>query len=111
MATVEDEVQFSAIEDFDWQATATPGAEKYEIWRGSKTAYFAAFRVKAGTVFQPHAHPGWEYLTVLSGRWQVGEKVLGPGDVAITAPEEEHEESALDDSVVIISIGNNDVPG
>jgi len=37
--------------------------------------------------------------------------VLGPGDVAITAPEEEHEERALDDSVVIISIGNNDVPG
>ena len=49
-------MQFSALKDYDWQATATPGAEKYEIWRGSENAYFAAFRVKAGTVFQPHKH-------------------------------------------------------
>ncbi|MEK9946576.1 MAG: cupin domain-containing protein [Alphaproteobacteria bacterium] len=104
-------MQFSAIKDFDWQPTATPGAEKYEVWRGGENAYFTAFRVKAGTVFRPHAHPGWEHLTVLSGRWQVGGKELGPGDVAITAPDEKHEESAIEDSVVMISIGNNDVPG
>ena len=69
------------------------------------------FPRKGGTVFQPHAHPGWEHLTVLSGRWQVGEQELGPGDVAITAPGEEHREAAIEDSVVVISIGNNDVPG
>jgi len=103
-------MQFSAMKDFDWQATATPGAEKYEVWRGGENAYVAAFRVKAGTVFQPHAHPGWENLTVLSGRWQVGGQELGPGDVATTAPGEEHEERALEDSIVMISVGNNDVP-
>ena len=104
-------MQFNALKDYDWQATATPGAEKYEIWRGSENAYFAAFRVKAGTLFKPHKHPGWEYLTVLSGRWQVDDRELSPGDIAITAPGEEHTEVALDDSIIIISIGNNDVPG
>lgn len=103
-------MQFGALDDYDWQSAGTPGAEKYEIWQGGDNVRLVAFRVKAGTEFKPHAHPGWEHLTVVSGRWRLGDRELGPGDVAITAPDESHDdEAALEDSLVIISIGNNDV--
>jgi quercetin dioxygenase-like cupin family protein len=105
-------MQFAALNDYDWQDAGTPGAEKYEIWRRGDNAYLVAFRVARGTTFRPHARAtGWEHLTVVSGKWQLGESVLGPGDVAITAPGEAHEnETALEDSIVVISVGNAEIP-
>ncbi len=99
-----------SMSDFDWQATTTPGSEKYEIWRGGPDAYMVAYRFKAGTVIKAHAPLIWEQLTVISGRWQLNDHVLGPGDVAVSAPNEEHQERALEDTVVIVSIGNKDLP-
>ncbi len=105
-------MQFGELNDYAWQDAGTPGAEKYELWRRGENTYLVAFRVAAGTTFKPHARAtGWEHLTVVSGRWQLGDRILGPGDVAITAPGETHEnEGALDDSLVVISVGNAEIP-
>ncbi|MSO65712.1 MAG: hypothetical protein EXQ85_07950 [Alphaproteobacteria bacterium] len=102
-------MQFRTLADCRWEPTDTPGSEKCELWRGGPVAYLVAYRVKKGVAFMPHSHPGWEQLTVISGRWQVDERLLGPGDVAITPPMHQHCERAIDDSVLLISVGNNDV--
>ncbi|MEQ8248797.1 MAG: hypothetical protein RID42_14065 [Alphaproteobacteria bacterium] len=104
-------MQFGALDTYDWQDAGTPGAKKCELWRRGDNTYLVVFRVERGTTFKPHARTtGWEHLTVVSGRWQLGDRVLGPGDVAITAPGESHDnETALDDSVVVISVGNAEI--
>jgi len=104
-------MQYGTLAEYKFQPTSNPGSEKFEIWRGGANAYTVAYRVKKGVVFEPHGHPGWEQLTVVSGSWKVDDRVLGPGDVAITPPLQKHREEAIEDTLVIISVGNNDLTG
>ena len=102
-------MQYAMLANFKWQSCGKRGAKKCELWRGGENASTAAYRFRKGVSFPAHHHPGWEQLVVVSGRWRIDDRVLGPGDVAITAPNEAHEECAIEDSVVIVSIGNNDI--
>ena len=104
-------MHFHSMDDAAWQQTNTPGSQKIELWRGGSNTYMVAFKIKAGTSFKAHAPTAWEQLTVVSGRWQVNDRILGPGDVAVTAPHEEHVERALEDTVIMVSVGNNDLVG
>ncbi len=103
-------MKFGSLTDYEWQPANAVGSEKFEVWRGGPNAYTVAYRVKKGVVFEPHGHPGWEQLTVVSGSWKVDERVLGPGDIAVTPPHIKHREEAIEDTLVMISVGNNDLP-
>ena len=68
------------------------------------------YRYAAGTGAKPHKHPEEQVVNVLSGkfRFRVGgeERILGPGDAALIPPNTEHEASAVDSEVEIISCKN-----
>jgi quercetin dioxygenase-like cupin family protein len=65
------------------------------------------YRYAAGTGAKPHKHPEEQLVNVLSGkmRFRVGaeERILGPGDAVLIPPNMEHEASAVDGEVEIIS--------
>ena len=102
-------MHYAMLADIKWQTCGKRGARKCELWRGGENACTTAYKFAKGVSFPAHHHPGWEQLVVVSGRWQIDDRVLEPGDVAITAPNQAHEERALEDTVVIISVGNNDI--
>jgi quercetin dioxygenase-like cupin family protein len=68
------------------------------------------YRFAVGTGSKPHKHPEEQVINVLSGRFRVRvsgeERILGPGDAALIPPNTEHEASAVDSEVEIISCKN-----
>jgi quercetin dioxygenase-like cupin family protein len=65
------------------------------------------YRFAAGTGAKPHKHPEEQVINVLSGKVRVRiggeERVLGPGDAALIPPNTEHQASAVDGEVEILS--------
>lgn len=52
---------------------------------------------KAGALFPDHGHPAGEYLLMLEGHLQIGERCLGPGDFLYTPPGAWHRATAVTD--------------
>jgi quercetin dioxygenase-like cupin family protein len=65
------------------------------------------YRFAAGTGAKPHQHPEEQVINVISGkvRIRVGreERILGSGEAALIPPNTEHEASAVDGEVEILS--------
>jgi quercetin dioxygenase-like cupin family protein len=68
------------------------------------------YRFAAGTGAKLHKHPEEQVINVLSGKFRVRvggeERVLGPGDAALIPANTEHEASAVESEVEIISCKN-----
>jgi quercetin dioxygenase-like cupin family protein len=68
------------------------------------------YRFAAGTGSKPHQHPEEQVINVLSGKFRVRigneERILGPGEAALVPPNTEHQATAVDSEVEIISCKN-----
>ncbi len=92
--------------DREWRATPFSGIEISPMG-GGDTVNSAAYRVAAGIVLPPHQHPVWELVTVLSGSIRLGDAVMKPGDVLHTGPGEAHDIEAYEDSVFVVTVGQD----
>ncbi|MEN3953164.1 cupin domain-containing protein [Iodidimonas sp. SYSU 1G8] len=90
----------------EWRATPFPGIEICPMG-GGDAVNSAAYRVAAGVVLPPHQHPVWELVTVLSGSIRLGDAVMKPGDVLHTGPGETHDIEAHEESVFIVTVGQD----
>ena len=68
------------------------------------------YRFAPGTGSNPHQHPEEQVINVLSGKFRVRigneERILGPGEAALVPPNTEHQATAMDSEVEIISCKN-----
>jgi len=68
------------------------------------------YRFAPGTGSKPHKHPEEQVINVLSGTFRVRvgqeERILGAGDAVLIPSDTEHEASAMDTEVEILSCKN-----
>ena len=68
------------------------------------------YRFAPGTGSKRHQHPEEQVINVLSGKLRVRigneESILGPGEAALVPPNTEHQATAMDSEVEIISCTN-----
>jgi quercetin dioxygenase-like cupin family protein len=68
------------------------------------------YKFAPGTGSKPHQHPEEQLINVLSGKFRVRvageERILESGDAVLIPPNTEHEASAMDTDVEILSCKN-----
>jgi quercetin dioxygenase-like cupin family protein len=89
-----------------WTPTPFEGIEICPVG-GGDTVNTAAYRIAAGIRLPPHQHPVWELVTVVSGRVRLGDAVMVPGDFLHTGPGEAHDIEALEESVFLVTVGQD----
>jgi len=60
------------------------------------------FRMEKGSRAPHHSHPGGEETYLVSGKLQIGTRVLLPGDYLWTGPGEAHDAFAEEDSLFFV---------
>lgn len=88
-----------------WQANGRNAGE-YAVLRvhdGQEGATIL-LRFAAGAVSGRHGHPGGEELFVLEGDCEVGGHRLAQGDFLYTPPGEDHDLTALADTVLLLHL-------
>ena len=83
-------------------------AQRCLVWEGKYNLYSALFRMPKGGTFDEHTHPNWIQTVVLEGQLKVetkkdGTHLIGPGECYIIEPDEPHIESAVEDTLVLIT--------
>ena len=106
--------------DMDWQEYSIPMrweshvedhemvAQRCLVWEGKYNLYSALFRMPKGATFDEHTHSNWIQTVVLEGQLKVetekdGKRLIRAGECYIIEPDEPHIESAVEDSVVLIT--------
>ncbi len=106
--------------EMDWQDYAIPMtwgpdvdphdmvAQRCLVWEGQYGMYSALFRMPKGGAFDQHTHQTWLQTVVLEGQLKVetdkdGTRFINPGECYIIEPDEPHTESAVEDSLVLIT--------
>ena len=92
--------------DRHWVQTPYEGIE-FSAVGGDSSVNTAAYRIQGGLRLPPHTHPVWELVTVLSGRLRLGSDLLTAGDVLHTNPGESHDVEALEDTVFLVTVGQD----
>ena len=103
--------------DRRWQSVEVRGArmEKSPVFEGDYDVRSAYFRMPAGCGVPPHDHSKWVQVAVLAGRMQVEQEgrpahVVGAGECYFVMAGETHVETALDDTLLLVTQGE-DRPG
>lgn len=92
--------------DRDWIQTSYEGIE-FSAIGGDSAVNTAAYRIRGGLRLPAHTHPVWELVTILSGRLRLGSDLLAAGDVLHTHPGEAHDVEALEDTVFLVTVGQD----
>lgn len=76
-----------------------PGLAEYELEGYEPDQHVSLLRGKPGTRIPQHTHEGLEMTLVLAGALEDGDRVFGPGEVAINTAEDDHTPSITGDEV------------
>lgn len=100
-----------------WHVVDVYGAsmEKHVVFEGAYDVRSAYFKMAAGCTIEPHQHTKWVQVVVLSGEMlvtQAGEpdRHVGPGQCYFVDAGETHSERAVQDTLVLVTQGE-DRPG
>ena len=89
-----------------WLKTPFDGIETCSIG-GGDNVNTAAYRIAAGIVLPAHHHPVWELVTVVSGKLRLGEALMGAGDVLHTHAGESHDVQSFEETVFLVTVGQD----
>ena len=86
--------------------------QKAVVFEGDHDLRSAYFRMPAGCDIPPHDHAKWVQVTVLSGRMAVAQegepgREITAGGTYFVSPGETHAETALDDSLILVTQGED----
>ena len=90
----------------EWIKTPYEGIDISPVG-GTEQVNTAAFRIAAAIELPPHTHPVWELVTVVSGKLRLGAATLGPGDLLHTNPGESHDVQAFEETVFLVTVGQD----
>lgn len=97
-----------------WQVVDVYGAsmEKHVIFEGAYDVRSAYFKMPAGCTIEPHLHTKWVQVVVLLGEMLVTqdgepERWVGPGQCYFVDAGETHAECALQETVVLVTQGED----
>jgi len=100
--------------DRRWQSVEVRGArmEKSPVFEGDYDVRSAYFRMPAGCSVPPHDHSKWVQVAVLAGRMRVEQdgrppRVVGAGECYFVTAGETHVETALDDTLLLVTQGED----
>lgn len=90
--------------------------EKSVIWEGDFDLRSALFRLPAGMSIPTHTHPKWVQVMVLEGKMEIeseadGTVCIGAGGCYFVEPGDTHKESAVQDTLVLVTQGEDRDPG
>ncbi len=99
----------------NWDATVEAHemiSQRCLVWEGKYGMYSALFRMPKGGTFDKHTHPNWIQTVVLEGQLKVeteedGTHFVRAGECYIIESDEPHIESAVEDSVVLITMAED----
>jgi quercetin dioxygenase-like cupin family protein len=89
--------------DREWTNAGYPNAERAILHLSPAQGRTSIVRLKAGARGPRHRHQAGEHAFLISGKVQIDNVVLGPGDYLYAEPGEEHALLALEDSVLFAS--------
>lgn len=86
-----------------WAETGLPGIQSCATWiaENGDGGYLA--RLNAGSRFPRHSHQGWEQIFVVSGLIRFNDVELQTGDTLQVQGADEHEATALEDTVLFVA--------
>ncbi len=91
------------VAERDWSAAGYEGAERGVLRVSPAGGRTAIVRLKRGAQGPRHRHGAGEDVLVLSGKVKIDGQVLDVGDYLYAEAGEEHELTALEDSVIYVS--------
>ena len=75
----------------EWQATPFPGVEVKQLFVDPATQNVTSLvRMRAGAVYPPHRHAGFEHCYVIEGDVRSSDRTLFAGDYEVNAPNSDH---------------------
>lgn len=113
-ATAQDGAIMAGPDDLDWRPGpgSLPEGSEYVVLEGDPSQegpFLMRLRLPAGYAIPPHTHPAIEHVTVLSGRFALGEgettdraagTMYGPGGLFVMPADTAHFAWAEEDAVV-----------
>ena len=101
-------------EQLDWDAVDVRGAvmQKASIFEGDYGVRSAFFRMPAGCAVPPHTHSKWVQVAVLEGRLRIDQdgaesREVTAGCCYFVEAGETHVETAVEDSLVLVTQGED----
>jgi len=98
-----------------WEETIVPSGaimDKCIIWEGDFKVRSAFFRMSKGTINLKHTHSKWVQVMVLEGEMEIesekdGTVRIAAGECYFVEPDESHMETALEDTLVLVTQGED----
>jgi quercetin dioxygenase-like cupin family protein len=87
----------------EWQPAGYEGAERAVLRMSPEQGRTNIVRLKKGSHGPRHKHLAGEHVLVLSGKVAIAGETLATGDYSFTEAGEEHDLTALEDSVIFVT--------
>jgi anti-sigma factor ChrR (cupin superfamily) len=90
------------FKDIDWKDIPDSGKQKFEIMKNTESDGIRLWNIPKGESFPNHSHKGYEYICVIKGIIDMSNNILKAGDFLLTHAGEEHQATALENTVILV---------